>query len=329
MGAQTVLIRRRLWKRLQTRAIQVFQWMMNNNVPITPAIWLRAAWRYTGVDQVAFGGIGGTGGQGLHFADPRVTFWLFHPSGVGLHIIYWLFGNFMADGNARGVRFFEGFSHDDTPGGDRKWAQPNTQYGNFMARIAAMLGCNLVYTYTIFDQHLGRHSHMMRLTLSRVWHRTNRIIVPGGFVSDCVMNPLNFLLRLAGWAVTGGATRNPSTWFVRHLMNAPRFCRLMVLRGFLWGDGCDRERIQDLFGQWFIENAPAGGHVPALPAVPATPLDLRFYQAVQSNDHLPILRLMRRIAVGLGFRCTTIFRLFGDAAAWAIVVENSRGLLNS
>ena len=321
-------VRWAIWDRLQQNYIAGMVFLMGHGAVLTPLHFLRMVWRGTGVDQHPWGGVGGTGGQGLHMLDPRVLFWINHPSGVGLDIIFAVWGSYMGDWARRSPRIAHGFDHDDTPGGSGLFAVPDLVWAKVWGHIALMLGANYVYSEIPWSGALGRHSHMTVLHLSRSWHRSHLIMWPNG---HCFVNPAMFLVALAGFMTRKERdgehlTRNPCPQFVHYILNtATSRQRLVLLRFFMKDDGSQRPLWQGVARGLLT----AFRHL-ASPAVPGPPFpaDMKYCMAAQSNEHRPILRLMMLVALSLGFRSTRLFRLWGDMSAWRLVVEAPLGLLD-
>ncbi len=325
-AAQDMTDRGRIWRLLQQNCEATVDNVMLNNLPLTPAHMFYYVWHCTGVDQVPFGGVGGTGGQGLHVGDARVQWLINHPSGHGLDLIYYAIGAFMGDGTASQPIISEGFEHDDTLNGDGLHATPDLAHATLLAHILAALGCNCATLKVPFANADHRHVHMCNEVFSRTWCMTsNLVIAPLG---KCVMNPWMFMLRMLGFDTNAAhSDRNPSAGFRQHMLNvATDRQRLLLLRGFLRADGCARRGpgAQGIHRSLFFDTyAPPAGYA-ALPAGAIGPI---YTKTVQSVAHGGIINLMHDLAIALGFRCSDVWGPDPRGHLF-MVVEDTNGLID-
>jgi hypothetical protein len=251
MATQTVGTRATLWSNLQIMTTAHVLNLYSTGALVTSRVIVEHVWRCCGVNRPEFGGVGGTGGQGLHMAHPTVLNLRNDPQGFGLDQIWYVVGYYMADGDSAGTKFAQGFGHDDSAGGDGKWAVPDIHMITKISEICAALGANYIYSKMKWDGKQERHVHMTEIHMARSWLLTNLIIHP---IGHCQVNPVNILMRMIGFNnfIGYGPDRNPSPFFHYAVMNAftPRM-NLMLLRGFLEGDGCSRMGWSQFFENLF------------------------------------------------------------------------------
>ena len=332
-AAQDMTDRGRIWSHLQRACEATVANVMLNGQPLTPAHIFFYVWHCTGVDQVPFGGVGGTGGQGLHVGDARVQWLINHPSGHGLDLIYYVIGAFMGDGTATRAEVSEGFEHDDTLNGDGLHATPDLAHATLLAHILAALGCNCAwlrvpFKTAAFGTNYNRHEHMCEERFSRTWCTTSNLVIDP--LGKCVVNPMMFLMRMLGFDTHAAhSDRNPSAGLRLHMMNvATDRQRLLLLRGFLRADGCARRGMgsQGIYRNLFLgAYAPPGGYAP-LPAAGVV-YPLIYNKTSQSVDHRGIIDLMHDVAIALGFRCSDVTGPDAHGQLF-MVVEDTNGLLD-